>query len=134
MPTPFEERVYAAVRLVPPGRVTTYGALARQVGCGSAQAVGQALRRNPYAPGVPCHRVIRSDLGIGGFFGKSSGPEVRRKVRLLREEGVRFAGGRLCEPWRVFRFGGSSSGSRVVVEQVTDARLDSVRHGSRISL
>jgi len=95
-PTVFERRVYDAVREIPRGRVTTYGLLARRIGCGSARAVGQALRRNPFAPSVPCHRVIASDLAIGGFAGRSAGRNIVRKLGLLAGEGVPFVtcGGR----------------------------------------
>ncbi len=102
-PTDFEGRVYQVLRGVPPGRVTTYGALARRVGAGSARAIGQALRRNPFAPEVPCHRVIRADLTPGGYSGATSGPELGRKLALLAGEGVRFdAAGRLRERWRLW--------------------------------
>lgn len=89
-PTPFERRVYEALALVPRGKVTTYGRLGRFLGCGSARAVGQALRRNPFAPRVPCHRVVRGDLGLGGFAGETEGAEIVRKRRMLRSEGVAF--------------------------------------------
>ncbi|MBI3985983.1 MAG: MGMT family protein [Lentisphaerae bacterium] len=105
-PTAFQKKVYAAVRRIPRGRVTTYRLLAECIGCRSCRAVGQALRRNPFAPAVPCHRVIASDLRIGGFSGKRSGREVVRKRKLLESEGVRFRAGRLREPSRVFRFTG----------------------------
>ena len=59
-PTAFESQVYGALGEIPRGRVATYAALAARLDCGSAQAVGQALKRNPFAPEVPCHRVIRS--------------------------------------------------------------------------
>lgn len=99
--TEFQKRVYDALGAVAAGRVTTYGDLARSMGCGSARAVGQALRRNPFAPGVPCHRVIAADLSIGGFQGQSGGAAVRRKVRRLAREGVLFAGGRLVDRARL---------------------------------
>lgn len=102
-PTVFEQRVYDCVRRVPRGTVTTYAWVAKAIGCGSAQAVGQALRRNPYAPEVPCHRVIRSDLTLGGFSGKSKGTAVVRKKQLLREEGVTFHSGRLASLDRLIR-------------------------------
>ncbi|KAG2445481.1 hypothetical protein HXX76_000097 [Chlamydomonas incerta] len=56
------------------------------------RAVGQALRRNPFCPVVPCHRVVAADLNIGGFSGGwgISDPKVQRKRRLLEEEGVGF--------------------------------------------
>lgn len=87
-PTEFERRVYAATRRIPKGQVTTYQKLAREIGCGSNQAVGQALKRNPFAPEVPCHRVVRTDLTLGGFSGQTQGKEIARKTRMLREEGV----------------------------------------------
>jgi len=88
--TPFQSRVYEALSEVPRGAVTTYGALARRIGCGSAQAVGNALRNNPYAPRVPCHRVIAADLSVGGFQGKREGAAIERKLALLASEGVIF--------------------------------------------
>jgi len=104
MPTPFQKRVYAALALVPRGRVTTYKQLAEYLGCRSCRAVGQALRRNPYAPEVPCHRVIASDLTPGGFMGRRDDTALRRKLELLAAEGVRFSAGRLAEPRRLHRF------------------------------
>ena len=100
----FCARVYAVVRTIPRGRVATYGGIARALGCGAARAVGQALRRNPFAPVVPCHRVISSNLQLGGFQGQTSGTATARKRRLLAAEGVQFdASGRLCDPDRVWR-------------------------------
>ncbi|MEI6970120.1 MAG: MGMT family protein [bacterium] len=88
--TSFENMVYDSVRRIPAGRVSTYGAVARAVQCSSPQAVGQALRRNPFAPEVPCHRVIASDLSPGGFAGATGGPVLARKIALLEREGVVF--------------------------------------------
>ena len=88
--TPFQRRVYEALLEVPRGSVTTYGALARKIGCRSAQAVGQALKANPFAPRVPCHRVVAADGSLGGFCGKRDGEEILRKRRLLESEGVHF--------------------------------------------
>jgi methylated-DNA-[protein]-cysteine S-methyltransferase len=100
-PTPFARRVYTELCKIPAGRVTTYAALGRRIGCGSPRAIGQALRANPFAPQVPCHRVIASDLTPGGFSGKTSGPELARKLRLLAAEGVLFRKHRLADPARV---------------------------------
>lgn len=105
MPSAFESEVYACCRRIPKGRVTTYGEIARAINSKRAtphvskemntlkkkknttlllaRAVGNALNKNPYAPNVPCHRVVRSDGCAGGFaFGFSA------KERLLRKEGV----------------------------------------------
>lgn len=78
----FDSKVYRALLHVPCGKVTTYGALAKYINCKSPRAVGQALKRNPNAPKVPCHRVV-SATGLGGYNGF-----LRRKLELLREEGV----------------------------------------------
>lgn len=87
-PTEFEQGVYEATRRIPKGKVTTYKLLAAELGCGSSQAVGQALKRNPFAPEVPCHRVLRTDLTIGGFYGQTQGSEILRKIKMLHAEGV----------------------------------------------
>ena len=102
--TPFQQQVYDATRRIPRGTVATYQGIADAIGCGCSRAVGQALRRNPFAPEVPCHRVIRSDLTLGGFAGHTAGPDLARKRRLLRAEGVTFRGGRLADPHQLFRF------------------------------
>ncbi len=98
MVTTFQRRVYDALCRVPRGRVTTYRLLAAAIGCRSSRAVGQALKRNPDAPRIPCHRVIASDLTLGGFMGRTRGPALRRKQALLAAEGVRFRDGRLADP------------------------------------
>ena len=84
--TPFQRRVYMEVLNVPPGITITYGELARRIGCRSAQAVGQALKRNPFAPEVPCHRVVATDGSMGGYFGKRDGEMIERKRKLIEEE------------------------------------------------
>lgn len=104
VPTAFEARVYGALRRIPCGQVTTYGRLAAALGCGSARAVGQALRRNPFAPEVPCHRVVGSDGRVGGYFGEVAGARVTEKMERLESEGVRLAGGRLAEDQPIWEF------------------------------
>ena len=87
--TTFRQRTLLALCQVPPGRCTTYAALSRFLNS-CPRAVGGAMRNNPFAPRVPCHRVVASDRGIGGFGGDwgSEGKHAQEKVRLLREEGV----------------------------------------------
>ena len=83
VPTKFEERVYAVVRRIPKGQTRSYRWVAERLGNpGLARAVGNALNRNPYAPHVPCHRVVKADGSLGGYAG---GPA--RKRRLLQREG-----------------------------------------------
>lgn len=86
--TDFQRRVYLALLTVPCGETITYGELARRIGCRSAQAVGQALRRNPFAPDVPCHRVIAADGSLGGFHGERDGAMLEKKRALLLAEGA----------------------------------------------
>lgn len=84
----FQRRVYLALLDVPEGETISYKGLAERIGCRSAQAVGQALRRNPFAPDVPCHRVIRSDGSIGGYFGQKDGEMIERKKQELKKERI----------------------------------------------
>jgi len=88
--TAFQSAVYDLIKNVPQGKVTTYGAICRALGRGSPRSIGNALRANPYAPVVPCHRVVRSDLSLGGFNGKTDphSDDIKRKISLLRNEGV----------------------------------------------
>ena len=88
--TPFRQRVYDACSLIPKGRVTTYKQLAKEINCASCQAIGQALRHNPFAPKVPCHRVVKTDRSLGGYGGNTSGPKWDKKRNFLIKEGVTF--------------------------------------------
>ncbi|MGN1360113.1 MAG: MGMT family protein [Kiritimatiellia bacterium] len=103
--TVFQERVYEVVRRIPRGRVSTYGEVARLVGGVAAQAVGQALKRNPDVATIPCHRVVGADGRVGGYFGRTESGGEGRKRRLLVAEGVVFlADGRVDlarSGWRV---------------------------------
>jgi O-6-methylguanine DNA methyltransferase len=97
---PFTLAVLRECAAIPRGRVATYGALAAAVGRpGAAQAVGNALHANPFAPAVPCHRVLPASLRLGGFEGQREGScsaSSAKKRALLAAEGVRFdAQGRL---------------------------------------
>jgi methylated-DNA-[protein]-cysteine S-methyltransferase len=83
--TPFQKKVLMAALEIPRGQVRSYAWAARKAGSPRAfRSAGQALRKNPYAPRVPCHRVIASDGSIGGYSGG-----LKKKRALLREEGVR---------------------------------------------
>ena len=69
MVTAFEQRVYDLLISVPAGRVTTYKEIGNALGKDGNiyRAIGQALHKNPFAPRVPCHRVVRADGSLGGF-------------------------------------------------------------------
>ena len=89
--TPFQIRVWQALRRIPRGQVRSYAGIAADVDSPRAmRAVGMANRRNPIAIVVPCHRVVERGLGLGGYTG---GLDVKRK--LLELEGVRVDAGKV---------------------------------------
>ena len=80
----FNQRVYAVARAIPPGRTLTYGEVAQRIGePNAARAVGQALGHNPFAPVVPCHRVLAAHNAGGGFSAEGG---VTTKLRMLEIE------------------------------------------------
>lgn len=82
----FYRKVWLACAEIPKGEVRTYGWIARRIGKpGAARAVGQALAKNPFAPAVPCHRVVGTDGRLTGF---SAPGGVAAKRRLLLKEGA----------------------------------------------
>lgn len=82
--TAFRRRVLRRAAEIPYGDTTTYGALAKRCGCpGGARAIGQAMANNPIPIIIPCHRVLVSDGGLGGYSGG-----LKYKKMLLRLEGV----------------------------------------------
>lgn len=89
--TPYRRRVYRTLLSVPKGRWTTYSALATHLGS-SARAVGNAMRTNPFAPEVPCHRVLATNGTLGGYKGEwiLGGKYQVEKRLLLEAEGVVF--------------------------------------------
>lgn len=82
----FQQRVLAADRSIPRGRVSSYGHISSRLGVsGGARAVGTALATNPFPLVIPCHRAIRSDGSLGGFQGG-----LLMKIKLLELEGIQF--------------------------------------------
>ena len=80
----FFQAVWHACLRIPQGETRSYKQLAIKIGNPkAARAVALALKRNPFAPIVPCHRVIRSDGTIGGYSAKGG---VKEKIRLLKKE------------------------------------------------
>lgn len=89
----FREAVYAVTKRIPRGKVATYGDIARLAGRPrAARVVGFFMKTNPYAPAVPCHRVIASDGALTGYSGRGG---LETKARMLRAEGVAFRGARV---------------------------------------
>ena len=82
--TKFQSECYEALKKVPKGKVITYAGLAREIGKPKAhRAVGNAMNKNPFAPKVPCHRVVKSNGELGGFA-----DDINVKIKRLHEEGV----------------------------------------------
>jgi O-6-methylguanine DNA methyltransferase len=83
----FYQAVWKACAGIPRGEVRTYGWIAKKIGKpGAARAVGRALGANPFAPVIPCHRVVRADGSLGGYSGRGG---IRAKKRLLEREKLR---------------------------------------------
>lgn len=86
----FNQKVWALCAQVPKGKVTTYGAIAEALGTRAYRAVGNAMNKNPYAPTVPCHRVVGSNGSLTGFA-----HGLPLKQSMLEAEGIRIARGRV---------------------------------------
>ncbi len=84
--TEFQLKVWRYLKTIPKGKTKTYKQVAIAIGMSkAARAVANACGKNPYAPKIPCHRVIRSDGGLGGYSGRGG---IRQKLKLLRSEKV----------------------------------------------
>ena len=95
----FTKKVYKKLEKVPKGKVTTYKDLAESIGAKAYRAVGNALNKNPHAPKVPCHRVIKSNGEIGGFA-----KGTRQKMVLLGKEGIVIKKGKIDLDKYQYRF------------------------------
>lgn len=83
--TPFQKKVWRALLMIPKGQVRSYEWLAQKISSPKAvRAVGSALKKNPFAPEVPCHRVIRKDGNLGGYSARGG---LKKKKALLQKEG-----------------------------------------------
>ena len=86
--TKFQLKVWSYLKKIPRGSVKTYSQVAKAIRKPLAvRAVANAIGKNPYAPKIPCHRVIRSDGSLGGYSGKGG---VKTKRFLLKKEGIRL--------------------------------------------
>ena len=80
--TPFQQRVWQALLTIPYGKTISYGEIAKMVDCRSAQAVGQAVGRNPIALIIPCHRLIAANGQLGGY---AYGTEIKKRLLELEK-------------------------------------------------
>ncbi len=96
----FNERVWEVTKQIPIGKVSTYKEIAKALGCKAYRAVGNALNKNPYAPVVPCHRVVNENGELGGFaFG------LKKKISMLKKEGIQVEGNKIINfEKKCFRF------------------------------
>ena len=86
--TKFQLKVWNIISKIPIGTVKTYKEIAIKLKMpNSARAVANACAKNPYAPYIPCHRVIRSDGKLGGYSGIGG---INMKLKLLKKEGYLF--------------------------------------------
>ena len=84
--TKFQKKVWNYLKTIRKGTVKTYKQVAIAINSPkSARAVANAVGKNPFAPKIPCHRVIRSDGSLGGYSGKGG---VKTKKLLLKREGI----------------------------------------------
>ena len=84
--TKFQKKVWNYLKTIRKGTVKTYKQVAIAINRPkSARAVANAVGKNPFAPKIPCHRVIRSDGSLGGYSGKGG---VKTKKLLLKREGI----------------------------------------------
>jgi len=86
----FNQKVWALTARIPRGQVISYADIARKLGTRAYRAVGNALNKNPYAPAVPCHRVVGAGGKLTGFAGG-----LTMKQQLLEKEGVAIAKGKV---------------------------------------
>ena len=92
-PKSFDEKIRVLLRRIPRGKATTYKLLAKAAGNPkAARAVGNACNKNSNSPKVPCHRVVSSDGGIGGYA-----HGVKAKIALLKKEGINVQNGKIME-------------------------------------
>ena len=95
----FNERCYQVLKKVPRGKVTTYKEIAKALKGKAYRAVGNAMNKNPYAPRVPCYRVVKSDGNVGGF---ASG--TKKKIQLLKKEGIEIKKGKIDLKKYLYKF------------------------------
>ena len=90
----FNQKIWNLTTKIPKGKVTTYKILAEKLGTKAYRAVGNAMAANPYAPKVPCHRVVNSDGNVGNYSGKGG---KKGKIRMLEKEGIKVKNNKIVD-------------------------------------
>src|SRR3989338_1721840 len=98
------DQVYTVCKKIPKGKVTTHKEIAKALNTKAYQAIDQALKRNPYAPEVPCHRVVSSTGNLHGFKGKRNGKAIEEKKYLLKKEGIEIKNNKIDLKKYLFSF------------------------------
>jgi methylated-DNA-[protein]-cysteine S-methyltransferase len=88
----FSEKIYLKLKEVPSGSITTYKDLSHAINSKAYRAVGTAMNKNPYAPEVPCHRVVNSNGSVGGFLHGTVA-----KIKILKKEDVKVKKGKILD-------------------------------------
>ncbi len=96
----FNEKVWKLCSKIPKGKVSTYGEIARALNSKAYRAVGNSLNKNPYAPKVPCHRVVGFDSKLVGFA-----HGLKAKKKLLEKEGIKIKNNKVLDfKKRLYKF------------------------------
>lgn len=99
----FQGRVLTLLKKIPKGKITTYAEIAKALQVNSPRAVGQALKRNDHPEIFPCYKVVRSDGTVGGYGGND--PEnIKKKILLLKKDGIEIRKGKIDLKEYVFKF------------------------------
>jgi len=129
---PHHWAVYDLIRTIPAGKVSTYKDVSAALKAGSPRSVGGALRNNPFAPRIPCHRVIASSFSAGGFKGEwasSSAPQKHGGNSMAKNEKELGA-----ENWhRPFRGGGMGPLQNEKVRMLVREGVSFARDGKLVS-
>ena len=88
----FNEKVYNLCKKIPKGKISTYKILANRLNSKAYRAVGNALNKNPYAPKVPCHRIVNSQGHLHGFA-----LGLKNKQKLLEKEGIKIKNNKIVD-------------------------------------
>ena len=91
----FRQKIYGIVKTIPKGKVMTYKEVGEKMNSKAYRAIGQALKNNPDPKNIPCHRVIKSNGEIGGYFGHIDDDLSKKKEELLENEGARIVNGKV---------------------------------------